>query len=200
MNYGTLKGRVHFYLKRDDVSAIYPQIQELANTRIASEANLIAMEVDLELDFTSQPTADLPADFSRFKEVLATCNGRTYDLPVYSRGKLANLTAGRNRGGCPNGYAIYSNMVEVAPWTEERKLQTTYYAVPAIMQADEDTNSILDRWPTLYLFAFLQYAANSLQDIDLQNVYDGEYQSELLAANQSDAFARMSGSAPRFQE
>ena len=70
MNFKEIKDLVTFYLHRTDLEALMPQFFELARERISKDARLIAMEVDLHIDFIGSPVA-LPVDFLEFRSVRA---------------------------------------------------------------------------------------------------------------------------------
>lgn len=199
MNYGQLIALVNNYIKRTDVAPVYPQIQELVNERLSKDARLIVMEKDVTFTFDTA-TQDLPADFASFKSVRGQSAAGRYPLSVLNKQQLDNWTGADGNSGNPVAYAVYSNVIEIGPFAESASIFATYYCRPALMVNDADTNPVLTKWPSLYLYAFLTYVANNLQDINLENVYSGQYTNELNKANESDAFASMSGNAPRMLE
>jgi hypothetical protein len=194
MNWQQLQSLVTYWIKRPDIEAYYPQIQELAAERIGKDGRLLAMEVELPITFTSA-FMDLPTDFASFKRVSANQAGRKYPLDVYTKQQLDLLTGGA-AGGSPSGYAVYSDGIEIGPYSEEATIESTYYARPAFLVNSTDTNKVLTKWPSVYLYAMLTYAAQSLQDVQLENLYAEQYLTEIDQANQSDTFGQMSGNAP----
>ena len=183
MNYRQLQDLVTFWLKRKDVE------------RIAKDAQLLVMEAELPITFTSA-FMPLPADFASFKRVSGNRSGRRYPLDLYTKQQL-DLITGASNGGSASGYAIYSNGIEIGPFSAEALVESTYFKRPALLELDGDTNDVLSKWPSIYLYAMLTYAANSMQNIELENVYQAQYLAEVDQANAADKFAQMSGNAPR---
>ncbi len=193
MDFKEIKDLVTFYLHRTDLESVMPQFFELARERISKDARLIAMEVDLHIDFIGSPVA-LPVDFLEFRSVRANVTGGIRALKVATKNHLD--TVQDISGRSPSFYAISGGNLEIAPGQNNGDIDLTYYARPAELVNDVDTNSVLDDWPSLYLYSVLTYANNSIQDTETEQVAQRQYQLELEAANESDDNARYSGDSP----
>lgn len=194
MNYGELKDLVTFWLKRSDVIPYYPAIQELALERIAKDGRLAVQETELAITFTDA-FMSLPADFAAFKRVSGSKAGRRYPLNLYTKQQLDGLTGG-SQGESPSGYALYSGGMEIGPFSADADVSTTYFARPPQLVTDADTSPFLTKHPTIYLYAMLTYAANSMQNLELEASYGAQYLDEMASSNDSDKFGQMSGNAP----
>jgi len=193
MDLKEIRDLITFYLHRTDLDAVMPQFFELARERISKDARLIAMETDLHLDFTGSPIA-LPVDFLEFRSVRANVTGGIRALKVATKNHLD--TVQDISGRSPSFYAISGGNLEIAPGQNNGDIDLTYYARPAPLINDSDTNSVLDDWPSLYLYSVLTYANNSIQDTETEQVVQRQYELELERANESDDNARYSGDSP----
>lgn len=196
MDFKEIKELVTFYMHRTDLEPVMPQFFELARERISKDARLIAMETDLHLDFTGSPIA-VPVDFLEFRSVRANVTGGIRALKVATKNHLDTVQdiSGRQ----PSFYALSGGKLEIAPGQNNGSIDLTYYARPAELIDDSDTNSVLDDWPSLYLYAVLTYANNSVQDTETEQISQQQYELELSKANESDDNARYSGDSPTMQ-
>lgn len=194
MNFGEIKDLVTFYLHRQDLDPLMPQFFELARERISKDARLIAMETDLPFDFIGSPIA-LPGDFLAFRSVRANVTGGIRPLKVATKQHVDGLQR-LSRGTSPTKYALSGGFLEIAPGQNNGSVNATYYARPADLINPEDTNTVLDDWPSLYLYAVLIYANSSIQDTESEQVSQNQYELELDKANESDTIARYSGDSP----
>ncbi len=195
MNYGDIKALVKFWVHRTDLDSVMDQFFELSRERISKEARLLVMETDLHIDFTGDPEP-LPADFVAFRSVRANVTGGIRPLQVATKQQL-DIRGNQNRGsGGPTVYALNNNKLEVQPGADGSSIDATYYARPKVLVNDNDTNPVLENWPSLYLYAAQIYIHNSLQDTESEQVAQANFQTELDAANESDDDARYSGDSP----
>lgn len=202
MNYGELKAFTAFMLHRTDLDPFMDTFTEMAREKISKGAKLLVMETNLEIDLSVSSLADLPLDFIAFKSV--RLNDGT-PLPVYSKIQLDRLTATRRGAsiGAPVapgvGFTINGGQIEVAP-PPNTVIQTTYYARPAVLVADEDTNEVLTNWPSIYIQALIATAGQATQDTETQKIAEDLFDLAIGEANTSDKLAAMSGDAPQIQE
>lgn len=193
MTYKQIKDLVIFWVHRSDLAPIIDQVFQLATERIGKDARLIVMEKALHIDFTATPEP-LPADFLAFRSLRANVTGGQRPLKIATGNQLAirrNTT-----GASPTHYSLSNNAVQVAPGQEGASVDATYYQQPTPLVNDADTNGVLTRWPSLYLYAAQIYIHNMAQDTESEQVAQGNYQTELDGANESDDNARYSGDTP----
>lgn len=193
MNYGEIKNLVSVFMKRSDLDVIYPQIFELVRERISKDARLIEMEVTQHYDLTDA-FQDLPTDFIEMRSVIVNVNGAKRPLRFYTKQALDALTS--RSVSTPIGYTLNAGQIEVRPIAGDTSLDITYFSRPSNLADDNDTNDVLTNYPSLYLYAALIYAANSLQDTETENVSAQNYTDELRSANESSELAKFSGDAP----
>ena len=197
MTYAQLKQLAAFYLHRSDLEDYWDAFTSLAREKISKGARLIVMEKNLQFDFidTVEP---LPKDFIAFKSVRLEGVHGSEPLPVYTKQQLDRLV-NRSGGGTPIGFTINGGNIEIGPFTSDQTVQTTYYARPAVLVSNEDTNAVLDAWPSLYLQALIETASQAVQDTETQAVAFREFNNAIGEANESDRIAAMSGEAPQMQ-
>jgi hypothetical protein len=121
-------------------------------------------------------------------------------------GPLAQVTreqaAGWSPGGLPRGYAIIGDQLELlpdqtpalhAPTSSPRLIELAYYARPAALVADDDSNPVLLAHPRLYLYAALTASAPHLDHDERLPTWAGLYAQARDAANLAWERARYSG-------
>ncbi len=190
MNYGELKNLIEFYLHRTDFAPVFPQIFEQARERIGKDARLLVMEKTAEITLTDKVGA-LPADFIEARHVMQAATFGKQGLQYLDRAAFAERSR-RYTGGFA-AYTINGLDIECG---KNAPITVYYYAAPAKLVADSDTNVITERYPNLYIYAVLSYCHNAVQDYESEQIADQRYMAELMAANEADDKARRSGDAP----
>ena len=71
----------------------------------------------------------------------------------------------------------------------------TYWAKPLLV-ADEDTNTILDNYPDLYVYGVLTHHAGLIRDLQAAQAWAQGYEAAIRDAMSNDAVVRMSGGQP----
>ena len=71
----------------------------------------------------------------------------------------------------------------------------TYWAKPLLV-ADEDTNTILDNYPDLYVYGVLTHHAGLIRDLQAAQGWAQGYDFAISDAMANDAVVRMSGGQP----
>jgi len=193
MTYKEMKDLVVFWVHRTDLDTVIDQVFELASERIGKDARLIVMEKALHIDFTATPEP-LPADFLAFRSLRANVAGGVRPLKVATGNQLA--IRNNTKGNSPTHYSMANNALQVGPGQDGASVDATYYQQPPPLVNDLDTNGVLTRWPSLYLYAAQIYIHNMAQDTESERVAQANWQIELDGANESDDNARYSGDTP----
>ena len=153
MDFGELKTLVADYGHRTDPQTInrIPGFIDLATKRIGRD--LMAQENTTILD-PYQPTsgmAPLPDDYRNMKEISYAQATSRIQLKSGSVDTLAKFAA---TGNLALFYKVQGMSIEIKPFAT-RDYRLIYYAAPAVLVDDSDTNKVLTEYPFLYLYASL---------------------------------------------
>lgn len=185
MNYGELKDRVKAYLHRTNLDADIPGFIELARSRINRDLRVREMMVLTDLTPTENPFT-LPADFLEARELYYTQGTQRVSLRLTSRWQLAQYAGGSNN---PRFYSIDGLQGETAPGGVGTDFKFLYYAALPAFVDDVDTNEVLTRYPSIYLYGALLEAHSYEQDSELQGKATEVFVSEVGVANAQAAEA-----------
>lgn len=196
MNYKQIQDLLAFYAHRTDLVDYYDSIFSMTTDFIANRVRLMAMETTTILT-TLDGIVDLPLDFLEARNVARVDGDKRHGLNFYTvRGfDKFNLTA----RGLPSGYAIIANRLHVAAQSDNLEIELNYFARPAALVNDGDTNAILTKHSSLYLYGALMYAASAIQDSETQQVSAEQFNTELAIAEDADTVARNSGDTPQMR-
>ncbi len=198
MNFGELKTLVAFYLHRDDLVNFMDGFADLAAERIGKQAELRVMEKAIS-HTGSDGSEDLPLDFQSMKNIAASGTRGLNPLQFTSKAQfdlIARATS-QSSSGQATHYTIDNSLILITPAATDWNY--VYYQRPEPMVDPADQNAVLAKYPSLYLFAMLAYASNSIQDIDLEQVYLDRFQSELDLANDADRLSGLSDTPPEMR-
>lgn len=193
MNYGALKALVKRYIHRGDLEDEMDAFQEFTVEAVMTRATLIVLEKRGNLTFATTPQP-LPADWFRFKAVRFSGRGGPRPLTPMTKPQLDKYIF-ENKTSEPVGYAIDAGL-DLGGF-EDAVIDFTYYASPVVLVADEDTNALLTKHPSLYLQGMMTAAHHLAQDTESMRVAEGEFEIALDAANDFDKFAALSGGVPQ---
>lgn len=145
---------------RADQAPALPDFLQLAEAKIARELRCEEMADTATLD-TSSGAASLPSDYLGVRQV--------YDAlgPLQQVGLMEYRTSVRNR----RVYTI-ANRQLLARVPEVNLL---YFARPAAMLADADTNDVLEAHPDLYVSLVSFYLYRRTQDLELAATAEAAY-------------------------
>lgn len=194
MNYGELKSLVAFYLHRDDLVLFMDGFADLAGERIGKMAELRVMEKAVT-HTGSTGSEPLPADFQSMKQIAASGTRGLNPLQYVSKAQFDLIN--RATSGFASHYTIDNKLILIAPAATDWNY--VYYQTPAQMIDDNDQNAVLTKYPSLYLFSMCAYGSNSIQDIDLEQVYLDRFTAELELANDNDRLSGLSDTAPEMR-
>jgi hypothetical protein len=185
-------------LRTDMMARFASEILPLAEQRIfygdgpLAPLRVLPMEVSDELTFTDG-VATLPADFLDKRALYWTgTGGQTVSLSYEPPSVFYPQAYCRRGGPYPMAYTLEGNTVKVSPGLSG-EATLLYYARPAAMAADGDSNAILANWPGVYLFSCQMDLYRLLRnDGELQKVRQF-YADALGAANRQALVARTLG-------
>lgn len=122
-----------------------------------------------EMESTADPlsftagVATKPADFLAARLLLS--DGDIKSAPEYEPPQSFRLNRSKATSGYPSRYTIEGNSVLLSPLITD-DLVFTYYARPAALAGDDDTNAVLVAYPDLYFQAALIEAYGYTRDAE----------------------------------
>ena len=187
---GQLKTDVDAWLARDDVAvsgSSFPSILLLAEAEIARDIRTLVQEQRTTLTANSRYT-DMPSDFMEIRQIfIDDNNGRRfmeYQTPEVLRENNTWLN-----GRSPSFYSLEGDedtggigdvRLVLAPEpsaSSPSDVEVLYWArFPALVN-DPDTNWLLQNYYDVYLWQTLKQAAIFIQESELADTYDTNYQA-----------------------
>src|SRR5262245_42462619 len=165
----------------------------LAEQKLCSELRIRQMVVRACEEIQSRYLT-LPADWLEAID-LRTATGALLPMEREDTARYGNGATGTPAwmlyGPRPSHYAIVGDQLELVPDPtpaagsvgEPAILEMTYYARPAALVGDLDTNAVLVDFPAVYLYATLSYAAPHLDHDERVQTWAGLYADAVAAAN-----------------
>lgn len=193
-----LKGAIASWLKRSDLTSSIPDLVDLAEARIARDLRLRA-----QVTFTTLTTVagteyvSLPTDFLEIENISLDGSVErplTYETPEQLDARFP-LGSGQSK---PAVYTIIGDRLYLGPCPDSAyTVKFTYYARFTALSADADTNWLLTKHPSIYLFAALAEAAPFLMNDERTAMWEAKYQADKSALEVADDQSLRSGSALR---
>lgn len=179
MTYATLKSDIAAWTHRADLTSVIPSFVAMAETEIFKTGKpalrVREMETEAALTVTSL-AATLPSDFLEARYIKQDDSGeRTlfYRPPEdWTQDHSGYFTIVGDEIRLPTGFTANLNLV--------------YYAKPAALSDDGDTNDVLDDYYQAYLSAALKYAFTYTRDMNGAQVHEAALSQFVAAANASN--------------
>lgn len=182
-DYGTLKDWVSNTGHRGDLGSDIPGFIQSAEAMIAEHVRAIEM-VDTvalgESDRDANAIYNLPDDFIGARAVTGTQSSQGYKLNQVSIAELYRY----GLSGTSVVFAIYDRKIEFrASPAVDTEFTLIYYKRPAEFAADEDTNSLLTRHPTLYQHSSMHWFHVHTQDLELASAHESAFMDAAVGVN-----------------
>ena len=188
MNFGELKANVQSAMGRSDIP---DYVYALTEAGIARDLRILDMETATTFSTTTGSTVTLPADFLEFKTLFIDSGGSRNPLLPMSEG---NQAVRHDSSGRPAYYALTNGAMELMPSPDGTyEITARYFARPATLTLDADTNAILTDHPDLYLYGALTHAAVWAKDTESAQTYNSAFTTAQERARKADMRARMGG-------
>ena len=181
MTYATLKSDIASWLNRNDLTAQIPSFVRLTEARIARDVRAGELTTSVTLTILSGATSvALPDDYVEGRSVTTQAG-----LRFVTQERMQLIKQG---GSAESVYSIYGGSIHI-PFAAASNVSVAlvYYAKPAEMTADADTNWILENHPGLYLFGALSEACIFMADDNRAALFEAKYQGGLTSLRVSDA-------------
>ncbi len=203
--YSTLKSAVFNFSGRDDLSESFDTILQLAEQAIYHNEDqpLRTQELITTVTLATVSGSDelaLPTDFLGIVSILIKSGGTTYELTNTSVAALGRT----GESGVPQKFAITDRLIFDFVSDGAYDISLTYYARPLELDETNNTNVILTKFPSVYLYGCLSAVAElsgEEQDAELnyqkmQRGIRGVVASSRKTRHSSSTTSRTRGSTP----
>lgn len=192
--YGGLKAALLDWATYSDAATVaaVPDFVSWAHQEIARRlrANFLLSSADVDV---SAETVSQPDDFGAVRRFYLDLSPRRRLKTVSPEGAM-DLSAGISGCDYPTHVAVEGNDFRLAPlFTGSTTGKLLYYARPADLVADADTNIVMTRYPMLYLFGSLEALFLYKEDDNNADRYGSRFGQLLQSINDSEADDMMAG-------
>lgn len=196
--YGGLKDSVASWLKRSDLTSVIPDLIALGEARIARDLRLRKQVTQTTLTTVAgQQYVSLPADFLEAENfTVGTSPPRT--MSVVTPELLDVKFPAGSWSGVPAAYCAVGDQIRLGPTPDAAySITLDYYQRWTALSASSDTNWLLQKHPSIYLFAALAEAEPFLMNDPRAAVWEAKYANDVKTLQDADDEALRSGSAMR---
>lgn len=170
--YAELKTSIANFLARDDLTNEIDDFIDLAESRISRELETRSQDTRTTLTTTADNAyVSLPSDMRTIRNVKVMNNPRItlrYLSPLQVKKEYS--TTGT---GCPKVYSVIGDNLFLAPIPDATyNIELTYKASVSSLSDSNTTNTILTRYPDLYLYTSLFHAYTFLLDEQRATQYE----------------------------
>lgn len=185
-NFGDLKTSVASWLNRTDLASVIPDFVRLAESEIARDLRIRAMQ-ETATGSMSSGAITLPSDFLEARRLVVDDREMSYITPEeYQR--LVRDGYSDVRYFTHIGQSIFVLNGEADSYS------LLYWAKFDALSADADTNWLLTNHPDLYLFKACEKGAVFLRDAEGATGYRSLYDDAKAKLETADRMAEFSGS------
>lgn len=185
--YADLQASVAAWLKRNDMTAIIPDLIMMAESRLSSDIDARLMESRATLSVSSEYTA-LPSDLLETRRLL---------LKVDPKRKLRYVTPDQiteqyptSATGSPAVFSVIGQEMQLAPIPDATyQIELTYYQRIPALSATNTTNWLLTNFPAAYVYATLCEAIPYIVGDSRIPVFESKYQQQIEAINNIDWYS-----------
>lgn len=196
--YAGLKASVASWLKRSDLTSNIPDLIALAEARIARDLRLRKQVVTTALTTTAGVQyVTLPTDFLE-AENLTVNTTPPRSISVVTPELLDVKYPANTWTGVPAVYCLLGDQMQFGPTPDAvYSISLSYYQRFTAFSADADTNWLLQKHPSIYLFAALAEAAPFLMNDERAAMWEAKYAKDMNDLQSVDDSSLRSGSAMR---
>jgi hypothetical protein len=187
---GTLIAAITTLLRRDDLETEYPLFIQLAERRIARDLQSRA-------DHAIVASQSLPANAVSFtlpitiKSLIDVTESNNKPLSIVDLNQINNFKKNGNSVYGGTYGAIFAREFYVYPVSAAARTFTLYYTQRMALDSTvlSSTNTVLNDYPELYLYACLFEIAESTKDLTDAAKYEKRYMEALAMACESERYA-----------
>lgn len=196
-NYTGLKASLAAWSARSDLTAQLDDFAFWAHQEISRRLRCNLLLASSDALNVAAETLAVPSGFLAIKRFyIDPGNGASRTLlKTVSADQAADISASWGTADYPDSVAVEGSNFRFAPlFSTATTGHLLYYAAPALMSADADTNVVLSAYPYLYLFGALEALFSYLEDDNNADRYGQKFGALLEDINARDAKDLMGGS------
>ena len=195
-NYSNLKTTIANFLARDDLNTEIDDFIDLTEADFNRRLRIRAMEVvDSSFTIDSQ-TETLPTGFLQIRSFILTSATPDRVLSLMTPFHQAD-TQDYSNSGVPRAFSIEGNNFRFSPAPDSTyTARLVYYKAFDSIDATTTTNTILEKFPDIYLYGALYYASTFIRGMDQQTVlqFKTQYEAAIKQAEDADDLDKYNGS------
>ena len=185
-NYTDLVDSVSNWLHRSDLSATIPDLIKLAEARISRDLKIQALEKEATITtVANQQAYTFPGDMvSLVRMFITDLAGNTSILQGYDPTTYRYNNAIQQ----PRYFYVEADTLKLSPIPDSAYTVTVIYkgTVPSLQ--DNTTNTIMTKYPNIYLFGVLLEASLYIKDQTSASLWEGRYNQAVKDANGAEDF------------
>lgn len=136
-------------------------------------------EMEATASLVEAASVALPADFLAVIEIYRDVADRTPLQPTTPQA----IARSYQPSGTPTHYAVVDGNLLLNPSPDgSSNIALRYYAALDDLVADGDTNAVLARFPSLYVYGVLSHHASLIRDTQSAAIWEAQYQKAARAA------------------
>lgn len=164
-NYVQLQASIAAWATRSDLTATIPDFVEWAHQEICRRLRANFMLASADVALTGE-TVSQPTDFLAIKRFYLDVTPRM-TLRVADASTAADFSADFGSASYPSVVSVEGALFRFAPaYSSATTGKLLYFAKPATLAIPTDTNTVLAKYPYLYLYGSLEALYNYLEDAD----------------------------------
>jgi len=195
-NYANLKTAIANFLARDDLTTEIDDFIDLTEADFNRRLRIRAMEV-VDTSFTiDAATEALPAGFLQIRSFIITSSTPDRVLSLMTPFHQAD-TQDFSNSGIPRAFSIEGTNFRFSPAPDSTyTARLVFYKAFESISSTTATNTILDKFPDIYLFGALYYASTFIRGMDQATVvqFKGQYEAAIKQAEDADDLDKYNGS------
>tara|TARA_R110000737_G_scaffold272715_1_gene279653 strand:+ start:383 stop:1033 length:651 start_codon:yes stop_codon:yes gene_type:complete len=194
--YANLKTSIANFLARDDLGSEIDDFIDLTEADFNRRLRIRAMEtVDTAFTIDTE-TETLPTGFLQIRSFVLTSSTPDRVLQLMTPYHQAD-TQDYTNSGVPKAFSIEGNNFRFSPAPDSTyTARLVYYKAFDSIDGTTTTNTILTKFPDVYLYGALYYASTFIRGMDQQTVlqFKTQYEAAIKQAEEADALDKYNGS------
>ena len=195
-NYANLKTAIANFLARDDLTTEIDDFIDLTEADFNRRLRIRDME-NVDTAFTiDAATEALPTGFLQIRSFILTSATPDRVLSLMTPFHQADTQDFTNTG-VPRAFSIEGNNFRFSPAPDSTyTARLVYYKAFDSIDSTTTTNTILTKFPDIYLYGALYYASTFIRGMDQQTVlqFKTQYEAAIKQAEDADALDKYNGS------
>lgn len=177
--YNELVIKLETWLRRDNLDADIPTLIRFGEQQLMLQLKVPEMILRKVITLnTGSDTVTLPANFLAIRSL---SNG---DIVMRNKTTANMIRDDGAMGGIPLDYSINNNKLLVRPVANATtSLSIEYWGFPSFLSMDIQTNSILTKYPSLYLYSALTFGYDLVRHSEQLKSAMFQYNTQLSIAN-----------------